>query len=113
MADFFGGINIAQGGAVAILGVVFLLVMLGRLVPRRTVEDLRADRDARLGEVSRERDTWREAHRESEEARHLLQAQVGELLELSRTAGHVLAALPAPQGVTTSASLAQLPTPQP
>ena len=39
-----------QGGAVGMLGIVFLMVVTGRLVPRRTLED-----------VMRERDLWRDA----------------------------------------------------
>jgi len=36
---------IIQGGAVAVLAVVFLLVMTGRLVPVRTVKQLEQDRN--------------------------------------------------------------------
>ncbi|MFJ3141747.1 hypothetical protein ACIPJM_04750 [Streptomyces halstedii] len=84
MAELFG-IDIAQGGAVALLAVVVIMVLTGRLVPRRTYNDL-----------LEERNTWRSAHAVSEEARHLERNQVGELLELSRTADRVLTALPHP-----------------
>lgn len=87
------GINVAQGGAAALVTLVVLLILLGRLVPRSVLQDVRADRDARLAEIAAERDTWRDAHRESESARVEAQAQVGELLELSRTADHVLRAI--------------------
>lgn len=92
---------IVQGGAVAILAWVFIQVMRGRIVPRRTLDDMKA-----------ERDTWRDAHRVSEEARHIAQGQVGQLLELSRTASHVLTALPQPSGqeVTASAPVDRTPT---
>lgn len=98
MGELWAQIPIAQGGAVAILAIVVLLVLMGRIVPRRTLDDLRADRDARIREIAAERDTWRAAHGVSEEARHDAQGQVRELLELSRTAGHVLGALPQPAG---------------
>ncbi|MGV9891752.1 hypothetical protein [Streptomyces sp. NPDC003395] len=84
------GVNVASGGAAALVTLVVLLILLGKLVPRSVLEDVRADRDARLAELAAERDTWRDAHRESEAARVEAQAQVGELLELSRTADHVL-----------------------
>ncbi|MEW1565817.1 hypothetical protein AB0454_22860 [Streptomyces sp. NPDC093509] len=87
------GVGVAQGGAAAIVTLVVLLILLGRLVPRSVLEDVRHDRDARVAEVLAERDTWREAHRESEAARLEAQGQVGELLELSRTADHVLRAI--------------------
>lgn len=104
MSELLSGVDITQGGAVAILAIVALLVFMGRIVPRRYLEDLRADRDARLREIAAERDMWRDAHRKSEEERHVAQGQVGQLLELSRTASHVLMALPQPgQGVTAGA----------
>jgi hypothetical protein len=87
------GINVASGGAAALVTLVVLLILMGRLVPRSVLEDVRKDRDARVAEVIGERDTWRDAHRESEAARMESQAQVGELLELSRTADHVLRAI--------------------
>lgn len=87
------GISVAQGGAAAILALVVLFILLGRLVPRSVLEDVRKDRDARVAEILAERNTWRDAHRESEAARMEAQAQVGELLELSRTADHVLRSL--------------------
>jgi len=87
------GVNVAQGGAAAILALVVLFILLGRLVPRSVLEDVRKDRDSRVAEILAERDTWRAAHRESEAARIEAQNQVGELLELSRTADRVLRAI--------------------
>lgn len=103
----FMGVNLIQGGAAAIVVVIVMLILSGRLVPRSTLRDLRADRDARLAEVTAERDTWRAAHAASEKARHRQQGQVGELLELSRTAEHLLRSLPIrpEQGVNARASL--------
>ncbi|MGW1468540.1 hypothetical protein ACWCPT_29860 [Streptomyces sp. NPDC002308] len=77
------GINVTQGGAVALLTLVVLMVLTGRLVPRKTYDDL-----------LKERDTWREAHTVSEKARTAERAQTQELLELSRTSAHALQALP-------------------
>lgn len=77
------GFNITQGGAVALLTLVVLMVLTGKLVPRRTYDDL-----------LKERDTWREAHTVSEAARTSERAQTQELLELSRTSAHALQALP-------------------
>ena len=87
------GVNVAQGGAAAILALVVLFILLGRLVPRSVLEDVRKDRDDRVAQIIAERDTWREAHQVSEKARQEAQAQAGELLELSRTADHVLRAI--------------------
>ncbi|MFD7867302.1 hypothetical protein [Streptomyces sp. NPDC059783] len=83
MAAELLGIDVAQGGAVALLVLVVLMVLTGRLVPRRTYDDL-----------LKERDTWQAAHRESEAARTSEREQTQELLELSRTSAHALQALP-------------------
>ncbi|GGU90900.1 hypothetical protein GCM10010275_29850 [Streptomyces litmocidini] len=80
-----------------LLALVVLLVLTGRLVPRSTLQDMRD-----------ERDTWRAAHMESEAARQAEREQVTELLELSRTAGHVLTSLPKP-GEVADAELAEAP----
>ncbi|WP_330328164.1 hypothetical protein [Streptomyces pseudovenezuelae] len=98
------GVNVASGGAAAILTLVVLLILLGRLVPRSVLNDVRKDRDDRVAEVLKDRDdrvaevlaernTWRQAHQESEAARIDAQNQVGELLELARVADHVLRAM--------------------
>ena len=81
------------GGAGAIVTLIVLLILRGNLVSRAVLEDVRKDRDARVAEILAERNAWREAHRESEAARIEAQNQVGELLELSRVADHVLRAI--------------------
>jgi hypothetical protein len=97
------GLSPTDMGAAALVGLVVLLVLRGQLVPRRQLEDLR-----------QERDTWREAHTVSEEARRDAQDQAGELLELSRTAGALMTALPrAGWGVSASADLDQTPAAPP
>jgi thiamine biosynthesis lipoprotein ApbE len=88
------GVNVLmQGSAWTIVAFVVLLILRGSLVSRAVLEDVRKDKDARIAEVLAEKNTWREAHRESEAARLEAQGQVGELLELSRTADHVLRAI--------------------
>lgn len=84
MSEIFG-INAGNAGAVALLTLVVLLILTGRLVPRRTHEDTLADRD-----------TWRKAFMESEAARKVEHEQVEELLELAKLGGHILTALPQP-----------------
>ncbi|OQQ16149.1 hypothetical protein B0675_02375 [Streptomyces sp. M41(2017)] len=101
-------------GAAALVGLIVLLVLRGQLVPRRQLEDLRADKDRQIEDLRGERDTWRDAHAVSEEARRDAQDQAGELLEMSKTAGAFLAALPrASRGVSTSADLDQTPAAPP
>lgn len=77
------GVDVTQGGAVALLALVVLMVLTGRLVPRRTYDDLRE-----------ERNLWRTAAHDAETLARRQQEQIDEMLELSRTAGHVLTSLP-------------------
>jgi hypothetical protein len=102
-----------QLSAATILAVVILLILTGRLVPRRQVEDLREDRELRIREISAERDTWRVVAEREAAARAQSQESTMELLELSRTAVHLLSALPSPSGreVTAGAPLGPLPPP--
>jgi hypothetical protein len=79
------GVNPGDAGAVTLLVVVVLLVLTGRLIPRRTHEDALADRD-----------NWRSAFFESEAARKVEHEQVEELLEMAKLGGHILTALPRP-----------------
>ncbi|WP_045562971.1 hypothetical protein [Streptomyces sp. FxanaA7] len=84
MTEVFG-INPLDAGAAALLTLVVLLILTGRLIPRRTHEDVLADRD-----------NWRSAYLESEAARRLEHEQTGELLEMARLGGNILTALPQP-----------------
>jgi hypothetical protein len=79
------GINPSDAGLGALLTLVILLILTGRLIPRRTHEDVLADRD-----------NWRQAYLESEKARTVEHQQTGELLEMARLGGHILTALPSP-----------------
>ncbi|MFE9845761.1 hypothetical protein [Streptomyces goshikiensis] len=94
MGELFG-FTPADLGVSGLLIVVVLLILTGRLVPRATLVDMRE-----------ERDTWRAAHSESEAARQAEREMTTELLELSRTAGHVLTSLPRP-GEVDHARLAE------
>lgn len=82
MGEVFG-INPSDVGLGALLTLVILLILTGRLIPRRTHEDVLADRD-----------NWRQAYLESEKARTVEHQQTGELLEMARLGGHILTALP-------------------
>jgi hypothetical protein len=95
MNELFG-LNAGDLGAAGIVVLVVLLILLGRLVPRSVLEDVRKDRDARVADAIAERDTWKEAHRESEAARQIAQGQVGELLVVAQAAERMLRALPQP-----------------
>ncbi|MFH8792184.1 hypothetical protein [Streptomyces sp. NPDC017941] len=102
-------------GAVALVGLIVLMVLRGQLVTRRQFDDMRADKDAQIAAERDEKITWREAHRVSEEARREAQDQAGEMLEMSRTAGYFFNALPQPRHreVTADAGMDQQAAPPP
>lgn len=100
MSEIFG-INPVQGGATALLALVILLILTGRLVPRSVLRDTQLDRDY-----------WRAACAEEAKARRDERDLTKELLEVARTADQVLTALPqAPsrRGEVTAGELDQTP----
>jgi hypothetical protein len=81
------GIPVGAYGPTALVGIAILLILTGKLVPRRTYDD-----------VIHDRDEWRAAHRISETARAVAADQVEELLEHARTTDSFIRALPHPGG---------------
>lgn len=94
------GLASAGGPWLAFLGLVGAVVRLvtsGRLTPRSTLEDLRADRDARVAEaVSREK-SWRDAYLTSQATMALMSTQINELMTVARLSGAVFRAIPTGQ----------------
>ena len=88
MTELFG-INPIDGGAIALLVIVFLSVLTGRLVPRTVLKDTQV-----------ERDYWRDAHSEEVKARQAERGLTNELLEVAPTADHVFASIPRPPNPT-------------
>lgn len=86
--DFTTILNPATG-ATGILTLVVLLVLWGKIVPRSTLDDMRADKDKQI-------ETWRSAYEKSETAREIQRAQITDLLEIARTTNTVIQALPVP-----------------
>ena len=84
---------VVQLGAFGVLLAVGWLVFLGRLVPRSTLEDVRADRDARVAEVRAEAAEYKEAWLASEKARREQDRQFDELMELARTTDQAIRSL--------------------
>lgn len=67
-----------------------LLVLSGRIVPRRVVQDIRADRDARVKEAREQTAIWRQAYQTSEEARMRQHDLLRDALEGVHTITHLL-----------------------
>lgn len=75
--------NIGIGSGWLLVVVFVVLLMSGRIIPRRTYDD-----------VVRDRDEWRAAHQISESARAEGVRQTQELLEHARTTDAFIRSLP-------------------
>lgn len=76
------GVPIAGLTAPALAGFAVLAVLRGWLVPRKTYDDLKEDRDR-----------WQQAHSISEEARLTQTRQLDAVLEVGQTVKNVMEAL--------------------
>lgn len=81
--------------ATALLALVVLLVLWGKLVPKSYLDELRAEKDARIVEVKEDRDLWKAAYENELSINRELTGQVSLLSEVGRTADHVIRSLPA------------------
>lgn len=93
---------VVQGSAVTILAGVVLAIIRGWLVPRKTLEDVRADRDARVAAAEAREEQWRQAYLTGQDTIRQLTQQHDELLEIGRTNSAVIQALPAAIQLTSS-----------
>lgn len=85
MSVDLGGMSFSDISSVGTLGLVVILILLGWLVPRKVVKDMRDDRDARLVEARSETANWQKAYQAVDQARELQAVQLGQLLELAKT----------------------------
>lgn len=76
------GITVGELTTATLLGIGILLILTGRLVPRRTYDD-----------ALRDRDRWQTAHSVSEEARLTQTRQLDAVLEVGETVKQVMGAL--------------------
>jgi len=75
----FEGISFVDLTAPGLLGITVLLFLFGRIVPRQTLVD-----------QTKETETWRQAYFVERDARSAADAQVKELLELSKTTNDIV-----------------------
>ena len=73
LLTFITSLQVREVSATAVLVAVVVMVLTGRLVPRR-----------HLVEALKERDAWKSAHAESERVRSSLNAENFKLLETAR-----------------------------
>jgi hypothetical protein len=80
--NMLDGIPIAGLTAPALLGLAVLMLLLGRIVPRSTLQD-----------KAKECEQWRLAYEAEREARAASVAQTVELLELAKTTHDIIVAI--------------------
>lgn len=83
----------AVGALIFVLVMLFRAVSAGDWVPRRELDYIRADRDARLLEKDREIAEWRAAFETERHGREMAVEQSGQLLSVSGTLTRTLDAL--------------------
>jgi hypothetical protein len=89
------------GAGWAIVALVVLLIVRGKLVPKSTVDAMEKSYVRQIEDIGHDRDEWRAAHRISETARVEGNNQVGELLEHARTTDSFIRSLPHPSREAT------------
>ncbi len=76
------GISVVGLTPAGLLGIVILMMLFGRLVPRATYRD-----------KAQEAEQWRQAYEAERSARTLSDAQTRELLEMARTSESFISAV--------------------
>lgn len=83
--EIISGLSVTDLGATGIVVLVVLMILTGRLVTRKQLEDERT-----------EKNYWRSAHTVSEEARRMQAQQLTEVLEGLSATQAIIRALPLP-----------------
>lgn len=84
MGDALAGLSIGQLSAGGLVAIVVLLVLTGRLVARKTLEDTRADRDS-----------WRASSEKWQQVATQHGMTLEKLLDYAETADHALTSIAA------------------
>lgn len=87
-------LDIGSLGATGVLTIVVLIIVFGLLVPRRTLKDNRNQYEARLKEVSQERDEWKAAFFASDKTVRELSGQLQLAVETGRVTKQAIEAIP-------------------
>lgn len=90
----FESLPLVQTGATGILVVVVFMVLRGKLIPKSTADQHLAETNRQLEQAKQDRDMWKAAYFNETAANRQLTGQVSELMEVGRTAGHLIRSLP-------------------
>lgn len=92
-------------GATGLLAMVVILILMGFLVPRRTVDQMRRDKDQAIA-------MWKDAYEVSEHASSKKDRQIELLLEANRTTSRVITSLSEATGIGSEGSRHALAPPE-
>lgn len=90
LIDLLSGLPVGGISFGALVSLAIILIFRGDIVPRSTVEAMRADRDAIIEAARAENAMLKEAYRMSEEARKIGAENDKELLVLGQTTVRIL-----------------------
>lgn len=85
--------ELVNGGAATVLLSVVLMVLSGKLVPRRQLDDTRTDFQTQISNAHYTTELWKSAYENSEQRGDVLVGQVQELAEQGRTIQHFIESL--------------------
>ena len=74
-------------------GVGVILLFLGKVIPKTTVDTLLAARDAEINRANERGDEWQKAYESERHVTELIRDQNRELIEVARTVEHVMESL--------------------
>ena len=83
-----------QTGATGIVAVIVGLILWGKLIPSHLVDQRMAETLEQLQQMKQDRDTWKAAYFTEVRNTGQLAGQVTALMEVGRTADHVIRSLP-------------------
>jgi hypothetical protein len=86
VADALAGLPVGNLGAGALVGIIALLILTGRLVPRQQLLDVRQQ----VLDVQADRDYWRTAHDTQQQIALKHGMTLERLLVLAETSDHAL-----------------------
>lgn len=92
-------------GATGLLALVVLMILRGSLIPRRSFQDLVAEKDRQI-------ETWRTAYETGQSVQEVQRQQISALLEANRTTTHVIESLPHAAGLNERSHRALAPSPE-
>lgn len=89
-----GSLPLIQTGATGIVAVIVGLILWGKLVPSHLVDQRMAETREQLRQAKLDRDMWKAAYFQEARNSGQLAGQVNTLMEVGRTADHVIRSLP-------------------